>query len=97
MLGFADDVIEQRNFCCVLALQIYDLCLVYLLHLAELLAVAVLHSLYFLMEFVNVLLSVFHKLTQLSVVLLHLFQFSTAQKRTNLRHKGGLGFRLGSL
>ena len=91
------DVVEHRYLRGVLAFQINDLCLVFLLHLAELLGVAVLHSLHFLMKFVNVLLSVCHKLAQLSVVLLHLFQFSTAQKRTNLRHKGCLGFRLGCL
>ena len=81
----------------MLAFQVSNLCLMFLLHLTELLTVAVLHSLHFLMEFVNVLLSVCHKLAQLLVVLLHLLQFSTAQKRTNLRHKGSLGFHLSCL
>ena len=83
-LGFADDVVEHRYLRGVLALQIRDLRLVLPLHLVKLFAVTVLRSLNFLMEFVNVLLSVCHKLAQLSVVLLHLLQFSTAQKRTNL-------------
>ena len=70
-------VVEHRYLRGVLALQIRDLRLVLPLHLVKLFAVTVLRSLNFLMEFVNVLLSVCHKLAQLSVVLLHLLQFST--------------------
>ena len=40
-----------------------------LLHLAALFAMSILHSLYFLMEFIYVLLSVSDKLAQLFVVL----------------------------
>ena len=73
---FWDNVVEHV-ICGVLALQIRDLRLVLPLYLVKLFAVAVTPTLHLLMEFVNVLLSVCHKLAQLSVVLLHLLQFST--------------------